>query len=149
MKVIFLKDVKGKGKKGEIKNVPDGYANNFLLKQGLGAEATNSSMKTLDAQKRKEEKDAKQREVENAKELKETLEKLTVEVKAKSGEGGRLFGSITSKQIVDVMQKSHKIKLDKRKFEMDDAIRALGYTNVNVKLHPQVTATVKVHVSEQ
>ncbi|MGQ0452572.1 50S ribosomal protein L9, partial [Bacillus sp. SS-TM] len=88
-------------------------------------------------------------ELENAKELKETLEKLTVELKAKSGEGGRLFGSITSKQIVDAMQKSHKIKLDKRKFEMDDAIRALGYTNVTVKLHPQVTATVKVHVSEQ
>nr|EEK64634.1 50S ribosomal protein L9 [Bacillus wiedmannii] len=105
-------------------------------------------MKTLEAQKRKEEKDAAA-EVENAKELKETLEKLTVEVKAKSGEGGRLFGSITSKQIVDAMQKSHKIKLDKRKFEMDDAIRALGYTNVTVKLHPQVTATVKVHVSEQ
>ena len=145
MKVIFLKDVKGKGKKGEIKNVPDGYANNFLLKQGLAAEATNSSMKTLEAQKRKEEKDAAA-ELENAKELKETLEKLTVELKAKSG---RLFGSITSKQIVDAMQKSHKIKLDKRKFEMDDAIRALGYTNVTVKLHPQVTATVKVHVSEQ
>ncbi|AAP12325.1 TPA: 50S ribosomal protein L9 [Bacillus thuringiensis] len=148
MKVIFLKDVKGKGKKGEVKNVPDGYANNFLLKQGLAAEATNSSMKTLEAQKRKEEKDAAA-ELENAKELKETLEKLTVELKAKSGEGGRLFGSITSKQIVDAMQKSHKIKLDKRKFEMDDAIRALGYTNVTVKLHPQVTATVKVHVSEQ
>ncbi|EEM38668.1 50S ribosomal protein L9 [Bacillus thuringiensis IBL 200] len=114
----------------------------------MAAEATNSSMKTLEAQKRKEEKDAAA-EVENAKELKETLEKLTVEVKAKSGEGGRLFGSITSKQIVDAMQKSHKIKLDKRKFEMDDAIRALGYTNVTVKLHPQVTATVKVHVSEQ
>ncbi|EEM80801.1 50S ribosomal protein L9 [Bacillus thuringiensis serovar huazhongensis BGSC 4BD1] len=105
-------------------------------------------MKTLEAQKRKEEKDAAA-ELENAKELKETLEKLTVELKAKSGEGGRLFGSITSKQIVDAMQKSHKIKLDKRKFEMDDAIRVLGYTNVTVKLHPQVTATVKVHVSEQ
>lgn len=106
-------------------------------------------MKTLEAQKRKEEKDAAA-ELENAKRVKKRLlEKLTVELKAKSGEGGRLFGSITSKQIVDAMQKSHKIKLDKRKFEMDDAIRALGYTNVTVKLHPQVTATVKVHVSEQ
>ncbi|YAR62616.1 50S ribosomal protein L9 [Bacillus cytotoxicus] len=148
MKVIFLKDVKGKGKKGEIKNVPDGYANNFLLKQGLVAEANNSNMKTLEAQKRKEEKEATA-ELENAKKLKETLEKLTVELKAKSGEGGRLFGSITSKQIVDELQKTHKIKLDKRKFEMEDAIRSLGYTNVTVKLHPQVTATVKVHVSEQ
>ncbi|ENQ3106854.1 50S ribosomal protein L9 [Bacillus cereus] len=148
MKVIFLKDVKGKGKKGEMKNVPDGYANNFLLKQGLAIEATNANMKTLDAKKRKEEKDA-ELELEKCKELKETLEKLTVELKAKSGEGGRLFGSITSKQIVDSLQKAHNIKLDKRKFEMDDAIRALGYTNVTVKLHPQVTATVKVHVTEQ
>ncbi|WP_020059680.1 50S ribosomal protein L9 [Bacillus sp. 123MFChir2] len=148
MKVIFLKDVKGKGKKGEIKNVPDGYANNFLLKQGLATEATNANVKTLDAKKRKEEKDA-ELELEKCKELKETLEKLTVELKAKSGEGGRLFGSITSKQIVDGLQKTHNIKLDKRKFEMDDAIRALGYTNVTVKLHPQVTATVKVHVTEQ
>ena len=105
-------------------------------------------MKTLDAKKRKEEKDA-ELELEKCKELKETLEKLTVELKAKSGEGGRLFGSITSKQIVDSLQKMHNIKLDKRKFEMDDAIRALGYTNVIVKLHPQVTATVKVHVTEQ
>lgn len=148
MKVIFLKDVKGKGKKGETKNVPDGYANNFLLKQGLAVEATNSNVKTLDAQKRKADKDA-EIELENCKKLKETLENLTVELKAKSGEGGRLFGSITSKQIVDALQKKHSIKLDKRKFEMADAIRALGYTNINVKLHPQVTATVKVHVSEQ
>lgn len=148
MKVIFLKDVKGKGKKGEIKNVPDGYANNFLVKQGLAVEATNSNVKTLDAQKRKADKDA-EIELENCKKLKETLEKLTVELKAKSGEGGRLFGSITSKQIVDALQKKNNIKLDKRKFEMADAIRALGYTNVTVKLHPQVTATVKVHVSEQ
>ncbi|WP_249685237.1 50S ribosomal protein L9, partial [Bacillus velezensis] len=103
----------------------DGYANNFLLKQGLAAEARNSSMKTLEAQKRKDEKDAAA-ELESAKQLKETLEKLTRELKAKSGEGGRLFGSITSKQIVDALQKSHKIKLDKRKFEMDDAIPALG-----------------------
>lgn len=148
MKVIFLKDVKGKGKKGEVKNVADGYAHNFLLKQGLAVEATNTNVKTLDAQKRKEEKDA-QLELENSQKLKETLEKLTVELKAKSGEGGRLFGSITSKQIADVLQKAHGIKIDKRKFEMADAIRALGHTNVPVKLHPQVTATVKVHVTEQ
>ncbi|CAM4382462.1 50S ribosomal protein L9 [Bacillus manliponensis] len=148
MRVIFLKDVKGKGKKGEVKNVPDGYANNFLLKQGLAVEATSGNVNALDAQKRKADKDA-EIELENCKKLKETLEKLTVELKAKSGEGGRLFGSITSKQIVDALQKKHSIKLDKRKFEMADAIRALGYTNVNVKLHPQVAATVKVHVSEQ
>ncbi|MED4534749.1 50S ribosomal protein L9 [Metabacillus fastidiosus] len=148
MKVIFLKDVKGKGKKGEVKNVADGYAHNFLLKQNLAVEATNANMKTLDAQKKKEEVIAAE-ELEQSKELKETLEKLTVELTAKSGEGGRLFGSITSKQIADELNKSHKIKLDKRKIELPDAIRSLGYTNVPVKLHPEVTATVKVHVKEQ
>lgn len=148
MKVIFLKDVKGKGKKGEVKNVADGYAHNFLLKQGLAVEATTANVKTLDSQKRKEEKDA-QIELENNQKLKATLEALTVQLKAKSGEGGRLFGSITSKQIADELQKVHGIKVDKRKFEMNDAIRALGHTNVPVKLHPQVTATLKVHVIEQ
>lgn len=147
MKVIFLKDVKGKGKKGEVKNVADGYAQNFLLKQGLAVEATNANMSTLDAKKRKEEKEAEQ-ELENSKKLKEALEALTVNLKAKSGEGGRLFGSITSKQIAEELQKAHGFKIDKRKFELHDAIRALGHTNVPVKLHPQVTATLKVHVTE-
>jgi len=106
MKVIFLKDVKGKGKKGEVKNVADGYAQNFLLKQGLAVEATNANVSTLDAKKRKEEKEAEQ-ELENSKKLKEVLEALTVNLKAKSGEGGRLFGSITSKQIAEELQKAH------------------------------------------
>jgi large subunit ribosomal protein L9 len=147
MKVIFLKDVKGKGKKGEIKNVADGYAN-FLLKNGDAIEATPGNLKALDAKKNKEAKDAAL-ELENCKNLKETIEKLTVELKAKSGDGGRLFGSITSKQITDELQKVHGIKLDKRKFEMNDAIRGLGVTNVKVKLHQEVSATLKVHVKEQ
>jgi len=148
MKVIFLKDVKGKGKLGEVKNVSDGYAHNFLIKNGYAIEATEGNMKTLDAKKKKEAKDA-EIELENSKELKNKIEQLTVELKAKSGEGGRLFGSITSKQIADELQKAHGIKLDKRKFEMNDAIRALGVTNIKVKLHHEVTATLKVHVKEQ
>ena len=98
----------------------------------------------MEGQKNKEKKNAIQ-ELEQAKQLKETLEALTVELTAKSGEGGRLFGSITSKQIADKLQKDHQIKLDKRKIELNDAIRALGYTNVPVKLHPEVQATLKVH----
>ncbi|AMX84965.1 50S ribosomal protein L9 [Geobacillus subterraneus] len=148
MKVIFLKDVKGKGKKGEIKNVADGYANNFLFKQGLAIEATPANVKALEAQKQKEQRQAAE-ELANAKKLKEQLEKLTVEIAAKAGEGGRLFGSITSKQIAEALQAQHGLKLDKRKIELADAIRALGYTNVPVKLHPEVTATLKVHVTEQ
>ncbi|MGG3193512.1 MULTISPECIES: 50S ribosomal protein L9 [Priestia] len=148
MKVIFLKDVKGKGKKGEVKNVSDGYAHNFLLKNGYAVEATGGNVKVLEAQKNREQKDA-DAELQANKELKATLEELTVELKAKSGEGGRLFGSITSKQIAEELKKKHNIKVDKRKIELNDAIRALGYTNVPVKLHPEVTATVKVHVTEQ
>ncbi|ADF42047.1 MULTISPECIES: 50S ribosomal protein L9 [Priestia] len=148
MKVIFLKDVKGKGKKGEVKNVSDGYAHNFLLKNGYAVEATGGNVKVLEAQKNREQKDAAA-ELQANKELKATLEELTVELKAKSGEGGRLFGSITSKQIAEELKKKHNIKVDKRKIELNDAIRALGYTNVPVKLHPEVTATVKVHVTEQ
>jgi large subunit ribosomal protein L9 len=141
MKVIFLKDVKGKGKKGEVKNVSDGYAHNFLLKNGYAVEATGGNVKVLEAQKNREQKDAAA-ELQANKELKATLEELTVELTAKSGEGGRLFGSITSKQIAEELKKKHKIKVDKRKIELNDAIRALGYTNVPVKLHPEVTATV-------
>lgn len=147
MKVIFLKDVKGKGKKGEVKNVADGYAHNFLLKQGLAVEANSSAVSTLNAQKKKEEKQAIE-ELNKAKELKEKIEKVTVELHAKSGEGGRLFGSITSKQIADELNKKHQIKIDKRKIELNDAIRSLGVTKVPVKLHHEVSATLNVHVKE-
>ncbi|MBM6616914.1 50S ribosomal protein L9 [Bacillus suaedaesalsae] len=148
MKVIFLKDVKGKGKKGEVKNVADGYAHNFLLKQGLAVEANNTAINTLEAQKKKAEKEAES-ELEEAKKLKGNLEALTVQLLAKSGEGGRLFGSITTKQIADELQKKHKIKIDKRKMELEEPIRSLGVTNVPVKLHTEVIATLKVHVKEQ
>jgi large subunit ribosomal protein L9 len=147
MKVIFLKDVKGKGKKGEVKNVADGYAQNFLIKQGLAVEANQSAVSSLNAQKKKEEKMAEQELIE-AKKLKEELEKVTVELTAKSGEGGRLFGSITTKQISDELAKKFNIKIDKRKMELNDAIRTLGFTKVPVKLHTEVTATLNVHVKE-
>ncbi|WP_071393127.1 50S ribosomal protein L9 [Bacillus tuaregi] len=147
MKVIFLKDVKGKGKKGEVKNVADGYAHNFLLKQGLAVEANSANVSSLNAQKKKEEKLAAE-ELEEAKRLKAKVDEITVELSAKSGEGGRLFGSITSKQIAEQLQKKHGIKIDKRKIELEDAIRSLGYTKVPVKLHTEVTATLNVHVKE-
>ena len=147
MKVIFLKDVKGKGKKGEVKNVADGYAHNFLLKQGLAVEANPSNVSSLNAQKKKEEKLAAE-ELAEAKQLKAKIDEITVELTAKSGEGGRLFGSITSKQIAEELQKKHSIKVDKRKIELEDAIRSLGVTKVPVKLYPEVTATLNVHVKE-
>jgi len=147
MKVIFLKDVKGKGKKGEVKNVADGYAHNFLIKQGLAVEANAANISSLDAQKKKESKRAAE-ELEEAKKLKGELEKITVELTAKAGEGGRLFGSITTKQIAEELQKKHGIKIDKRKMELEDAIRTLGHTKVPVKLHHEVLASLTVHVKE-
>ena len=145
MKVVFLKDVKGKGKKGEVKEVAEGYARNFLIKNGYAKEATNSAMSELQGQKRLEEKNAAA-ELQAAKDLKDELEKLTVEIKAKSGEGGRLFGSVSTKQIADALQKKHGFKVDKRKMDCSDGIRSLGFTNVPVKLHQDVKATLKVHV---
>ena len=148
MKVIFLKDVKGKAKKGEIKEVSVGYAQNFLFKNNVAVEATPANLSKLEGQKKRAEKDAAQ-ELAEAKELQAKLEQLTVELKAKSGEGGRLFGSITSKQIASALDKQQGIKIDKRKMDLPDAIRSLGYTNVPIKLHPDVTATLKVHVTEE
>ncbi|MFC2948743.1 50S ribosomal protein L9 [Virgibacillus sediminis] len=148
MRVIFLKDVKGKGKKGEVKNVSDGYARNYLLKNNVAQEATPGNLKALEAQKRKMEQE-EQEEKEEAMDLKDKLAELTVELKAKSGDGGRLFGSITSKQIAEALKKDYGYKIDKRKIELDQPIRALGYTTVPVKLHPEVSGSIKVHVTEK
>ncbi|HET7577828.1 MAG TPA: 50S ribosomal protein L9 [Bacillales bacterium] len=146
MKVIFLKDVKGKGKQGEVKNVSDGYARNYLFPKKLAEEATSGNLNALKVQQKKERQKA-ENEFEAAEALKEKIEKLTVEIKAKSGEGGRLFGSVTSKQIAEQLKKQ-KVKVDKRKIELDEPIRSLGYTKVPVKVHHDVTAVVNVHVVE-
>ena len=150
MKVIFLQDVKGQGKKGDIKEVPNGYAQNFLIKNNLAKPANNESMAELKGkQKAKEKQDAEV--LAEAKELKALLEKeeTVVKINAKAGEDGRLFGSIPSKQIADALNKQYKIKIDKRKIELDQPIRALGFTQVPVKLHPQVTATINVHTIQE
>ncbi|MFY0544022.1 50S ribosomal protein L9 [Brevibacillus sp. H7] len=147
MKVIFLKDVKGQGKKGEIKDLSEGYVRNFLLPKGLVKEATEANVKTLEAQKRSEEK-RKEQEKLDAQELAAKINELTVKVKGKAGEGGRLFGAISSKQVAEALEEQFKIKLDKRKLEMEP-IRALGVTQVKAKLHNEVTATLKVHVVEE
>lgn len=147
MKVIFLKDVKGQGKKGEIKDVSEGYAQNFLIPRGLVRPATDGNVKTLENQTAAEAK-RKEREKEEAAELGKKLEEMTVTLKAKAGEGGRLFGAITSKQVAEALEKAG-IKIDKRKIEMHDPIRSLGVTQVPVKLHPEVKSTVKVQVTEE
>lgn len=147
MKVIFLKDVKGKGNAGEVKNVSEGYARNFLLPKNLAVEANPGNLKTLENQKKGEEK-RQQEELEEAQALKAKIEGLEITIPAKSGEGGRLFGSVTSKQIAEAL-KNKAVKIDKRKIDMPEPIRTLGLTDVPIKLHPKVTATLKVHVKEQ
>ena len=147
MKVIFLQDVKGKGKKGDVKEVPTGYAQNFLLKNNLAKEATKSSISELSGQKKAQDKKAAEVLAE-AKEVAAFLAKeaTVVEIKAKGGEDGRLFGSIPSKQIAEGLKKQYDLKIDKRKIELENPIRTLGYTKVPVKLHSEVEGIINVHV---
>jgi large subunit ribosomal protein L9 len=147
MRVIFLQDVKGQGKRGEVKEVSEGYARNFLLPKNLVQIATDGNKKSLDqiaasAQKRKD------KEKEDAQALASKLSEMTIVIKAKAGEGGRLFGAITSKQIAEALEKQ-KIVIDKRKIELDDPIRTLGVTKVTVKLYPDVKGTLNVQVVEE
>ncbi|MDF2921136.1 MAG: ribosomal protein [Paenibacillaceae bacterium] len=148
MKIIFLKDVKGQGKKGEVKEVSEGYASNFLFKQGLAAPASDGNIKTLANQKASEQK-RKDKEKQDAEALGETIKAITLELKHKAGEGGRLFGSITTKQIAEELQKQQKITIDKRKMQMEDPIKMVGSFLVPIKLHTDVTTTLKVQVSEE
>lgn len=147
MKVIFKQDVKGQGKKGEVKNVADGYARNYLLPRGLAVEATPGNMKALkEAQRREHEKE--QEADAQAHALKQRLEQLDLKIKAKAGEKGRLFGAITSKHISDEL-KEQNITVDRKKVQLDEPIRALGVTKVEIKLRPGITAVMNVHVVEE
>lgn len=147
MKVIFLKDVKGQGKKGQVKEVSEGYASNFLLPRGMARLATDGNMKTLENQTAAEQR-RKEEEKEEAQQLGKKLEDMMVQLKAKAGEGGRLFGAITSKQIAEALA-GLGVKIDKRKIELEEPIRHLGVTQMTVKLHPEVKATLKVQVTEE
>lgn len=150
MKVIFLEDVKGKGKRGDIKDVPAGYAQNYLIKNGLAEAATKAAVSKIKAEQKHAAENAKE-ELAESKKLKDFLEKdeTVVELKAKAGTDGRLFGSITSKQIAKALADQYDVTIDKRKIELAEPIKSMGYTNVPVKLHPSVTAEIRVHISEK
>ncbi|MBQ6230738.1 MAG: 50S ribosomal protein L9 [Eubacterium sp.] len=145
MKVILIQDVKALGKKGEIVEINDGYARNFVLPKKLGIEATPKNMNDLKLQKQNDAKVAAENLAE-AKAMAETLSKLTVNTKVKVGEGGKTFGSVSSKEISDELAKQHNIKIDKKKIVLKDAIKAVGSYTVSVKLHPEVTGELKVKV---
>lgn len=150
MKVIFIKDMKGKGKRGQVKDVPTGYAQNFLIKNGYAKEATSSNLNTL-KRVEKAEKDAYEAQKAEAQKIKSKLEEdgTVVSFKSKAGADSRLFGSISGKKIVEGLEKQYGLKVDKRKLELPEPIKALGYTNVKVKLFKGVESTIRVHVTEQ
>lgn len=147
MKVILLEDVKSLGKKGQIVEVNDGYARNFILPKKLGLEATGKNLNDLKLQKQNQEKIA-QENLDAAKELAKKIEASVVEVKIKTGEGGRTFGSVSSKEIAVAAKEQLGLDIDKKKIQMKDSIKNLGTFHVPVKLHPKVTAELKVHVGE-
>lgn len=148
MKVILLQDVKSLGKKGEIVNVNDGYARNFILPKKLGVEATGKNLNDLKLQKNNEKKVA-QEHLEAAKELAAELASGQVELAIKVGEGGRVFGSVSSKEIAAAVKEQMNLDVDKKKIQLKEAIKSLGTHIVNVKLHPEVTAELKVVVKEE
>ena len=147
MKVILLEDVKSLGKKGQLVEVNAGYARNFILPKKLGVEATNKNINDLKLQKAHEDKLAAQA-LADAQELAKELEDKTVVVKLKSGKDGRVFGSVSTKEIAEELKAQHNIDIDKKKMVLNDAIKALGNYEVVCKLHRDVTAKLVVKVTE-
>ncbi len=146
MKVILQADVKTLGNKGQVIEVAEGYGRNYLLPRGLAIEASGGNMKILAEQKAAGDR-KKTKEEAAAKELASRLEHVNLIIKTKMGKSGRLFGSVTSKEISDVLQQSHGIVLDKRKIELKEPIKSLGEYKLNVKIHPEVQASLKVTVA--
>ncbi len=147
MKVILLEDVKGTGKKGQIVNASDGYANNFLFPKKLAVAATNDNLNSIKLQKKAEDK-RKAEELAAAKELAEKLTNKDIKISVKTGDNGKLFGSVTNKEIAAAIEQQTGLVIDKKKIVLNDQIKMVGTRHVNVKLHPEVTAEVKVIISE-
>ncbi len=147
MKVILLQDVKALGKKGDVVTVSDGYARNMILPKKLGVEANGKNLNDLKLQNQHADKVA-QEQLEAAKQLAEDLKDKVVEVKIKAGEGGRTFGSVSTKEISAAVKQQLDLELDKKKMLLSEPIKSLGMTEVPVKLHAKVTATLRVKVTE-
>ena len=146
MKVVLLQDVKSLGKKGQTVEVSDGYARNFILPKKLGVEANATNLNDLKLQKAHADKVAKE-QLENAKQLAADLAEKTVELAVKSGVEGKVFGSVSSKEIAVAAKAQLGLELDKKKIVLDEPIKSLGVHNVSIRLHKDVMATLKVHVS--
>lgn len=148
MKVILTGDVKKLGKKGDVVNVADGYARNFLLPKGLAVEATQVKIKKLDRQKQ-EEAERRLEEENESRKLAEKLNKLEICIAVKVGDAGKLFGAVSSKDIADVLEEEHQIRIDKKKIVLKEPIKTLGMHKLTVKLHPKVQANINIKVVEK
>jgi large subunit ribosomal protein L9 len=148
MKVILLSDVKNLGRKGAAVEVAEGYGRNFLIPRGLAMEATAGNLKTAAVQEEQRQRKHAQ-EVAEAKAFAAKLGELTVTVRAKTGGAGRLFGSVTGQDIANAMAKQHGVKLDRRRLELKEPIKQLGTYTVTVRVHPEASADIQVHVTEE
>lgn len=146
MIVILIKDVKGTGKAGEVVNVSDGYARNFLLPRGLAEKGTEGNIRSLEKAKALQEEKAN-KEKEEAQALADKIAKVEVSIVSKGGEGGRLFGSVTSNDIAEALKKQHNIEIDKKKMILDSPIKETGNFKVNIKLYYEVIGTLNVKVT--
>ncbi len=147
MKVILLEDIKGVGKKGELLNASDGHARNYLIPRKLAVEATKTNLNELNL-KQKSEEHKKEVELQAAKDLGQTLEQKTVKIAVKIGDNGKLFGSVTNKEIAAALEAQEGIKIDKKKITIVDPIKTVGEKEADIKLHPKVTVKLKVVVFE-
>lgn len=147
MKIILLQDEKKLGRKGDIIEASDGYARNYILPKKIGVEATSKNMNDLKLQKANEDKRAKE-QLDAAKALAAELESKQVVVKIKAGEGGKAFGSVSTKDIAEAYMSQHNLELDKKKIQLQDGLKSFGAYEVPIKLHPQVTGRLNVKVTE-
>jgi len=148
LKVILIQEVKKLGIKGQVLEVSDGYARNFLIPQGLAQEATRTKLKEIEEKNLKEEK-KKSSEKEKAEVLKAKLDGKKVEIKVKAGAGDKLFGAVTAKEIADILQKEFGVSIDKKKIDIGEAIKHLGQYNIKLKIFPAVQAEIKLIVAPE
>lgn len=145
MKVIFIKDLKGQGKIGDEKNISDGYAKNFLIPKGYAIEATASNLNDLKG-KKDSEKFKKQQEIEQAEAMKSKLSEITLTIKTKCGDNGKLFGSITAKDVADELKKQFNLAIDKKKISLPDGIKTVGTHKVDIKLYSGISGSLNVKI---
>ncbi len=148
MKVIFIKDLKGQGKTGDEKNISDGYAKNFLIPKGYAIEATASNINDYKG-KKDSEKYKKQQEVEKAEALKKQLSNVTLNITAKCGDNGKLFGSITSKELSEKLKEQFNLEIDKKKIQLPDGIKTVGIFTIDIKLHQGIAGKLTVNVQSE